>query len=151
VERALFLDNSTCLPDILLVKTDIASMAHALEVRSPLLDQRLIELFATFPVRLKVRGRETKYLLKRMAETRVPPGVLYRRKQGFDLPIREWMAGPMRGFVREALGQASPALQEFLRPEAALALAEEHAHGRNHKNMLWRLVVLALWSRSLSR
>ena len=147
VERILFIDNSTSLPDDLLVKMDIASMAYALEVRSPLLDTRLVELFARFPVRLKVRGRETKYLLKRMAETRVPPEVLYRRKQGFDLPIREWMAGPMRGFVREALTQAAPALKEHLRMEAALALAEEHAQGRNHKNMLWRLVVLALWSR----
>jgi len=147
IERMLFIDNSTSLPDDLLVKMDIASMAHALEVRSPLLDQKLVELFASFPVRLKVRGRETKYLLKRMAETRVPPEVLYRRKQGFDLPIREWMAGPMRGFVREALTQASPALKEHLRLDAALALAEEHAHGKNHKNMLWRLVVLALWSR----
>jgi len=148
IERMLFLDNSTCLPDILLVKTDIASMAHALEVRSPLLDQKLIELFARFPLHLKVRGRETKYLLKKMAETRVPPGVLYRRKQGFDLPIREWMAGPMRGFVREALSQAAPMLKEHLRLDAAFALAEEHAHGKNHKNMLWRLVVLALWSRA---
>ncbi|HWR04920.1 MAG TPA: asparagine synthase (glutamine-hydrolyzing) [Humidesulfovibrio sp.] len=147
VERILFIDNSTSLPDDLLVKMDIASMAHALEVRSPLLDQKLVELFARFPVRLKVRGRETKYLLKRMAETRVPPHVLYRRKQGFDLPIREWMAGPMRGFVREALSQAAPALKEHLRLDAALTLAEEHAHGKNHKNMLWRLVVLALWSK----
>jgi asparagine synthase (glutamine-hydrolysing) len=147
VERVLFLDNSTSLPDMLLVKMDIASMAHALEVRSPLLDQKLIELFASFPVRLKVRGRETKYLLKKMAETRVPTKVLYRRKQGFDLPIREWMAGPMRGFVCEALTQASPMLKEHLNLDAALNLAKEHAHGKNHKNMLWRLVVLALWSR----
>ncbi|MDR3640020.1 MAG: asparagine synthase (glutamine-hydrolyzing) [Humidesulfovibrio sp.] len=148
VERMLFLDNSTSLPDILLVKTDIASMAHALEVRSPLLDQKLIELFASFPVRLKVRGRETKYLLKKMAETRVPPSVLYRRKQGFDLPIREWMAGPMRGFVREALTQASPMLKEHLNLDAALSLAEEHVHRKKHKNMLWRLMVLTLWSRT---
>lgn len=147
IERLLYLDNSISLPDVLLVKSDIASMAHALEVRSPLLDQKLIELFASFPVRLKVRGRETKYLLKKMAETRVPRDVLYRRKQGFDLPIREWMAGPMRGFVREALHQATPALKEYLNLDAALALAEEHIHGKNHKNMLWRLIILALWSR----
>ena len=123
-------------------------MAHALEVRSRRFwDVKLVELFASFPVALKVRGRETKYLLKKLAETRVPPEVLYRRKQGFDLPIREWMAGPMRGFVREALSQAAPGLSEHLRLDAALALADEHAHGKNHKNMLWRLVVLALWSR----
>ncbi|OIO03208.1 MAG: asparagine synthase (glutamine-hydrolyzing) [Desulfovibrionaceae bacterium CG1_02_65_16] len=147
IERMLYIDNSTCLPDTLLVKMDIASMAHALEVRSPLLDQKLIELFASFPTRLKVRGRETKYLLKKMAETRIPRDVLYRRKQGFDLPIREWMAGPMRGFVREALAQASPTLKQHLNLDAAFTLADEHAHGKNHKNMLWRLVVLALWSR----
>jgi len=94
-----------------------------------------------------VRGRETKYLLKKMAETRVPRDVLYRRKQGFDLPIREWMAGPMRGFVREALSQAAPTLKQYINLDAALTLADEHAHGKNHKNMLWRLMVLALWSR----
>ena len=148
VERILYIDNSTSLPDDLLVKMDIASMAHALEVRSPLLDQKLVELFASFPVNLKVRGRETKYLLKKMAETRVPPEVLYRRKQGFDLPVREWMAGPMHGFVREALSQAAPALAQHLNMKAALALADEHAAGKNHKNMLWRLVMLALWSRT---
>jgi asparagine synthase (glutamine-hydrolysing) len=147
VERVLFIDNSTSLPDDLLVKMDIASMAHGLEVRSPLLDSKLVELFARLPVDLKVRGRETKYLLKKMAERVIPPEVLYRRKQGFDLPIREWMAGPMRGFVREALSQAAPALKDHLRLDAVLALADEHAHGKNHKNMLWRLLVLALWSR----
>jgi len=148
VERLEYLDNSISLPDDLLVKMDIASMAWGLEVRSPLLDSALIELFAKLPVQLKVRGRETKYLLKRLAETRVPPEVLYRRKQGFDLPIREWMAGPMQGFVREAVSQAGPAFTDFIRPEAALDILAEHARGVNRKNMLWRLTVLALWSRT---
>lgn len=145
-ERMLYIDNATCLPDDLLVKMDIASMAPALEVRSPLLDHKLIELFASFPPALKVRGGETKYLLKKLAERKIPREALYRRKQGFDLPIREWMAGPMRGFVREALSQAGPELARFIRPEAALALADEHASGKNRKNILWRLVILSLWS-----
>lgn len=148
VERMLYIDNATCLPDDLLVKMDIASMAVALEVRSPLLDHELIELFARFPVGLKVHGGETKYLLKKMAEQKLPREVLYRRKQGFDLPIREWMAGPMRGFVQDALQAADPALGEHLRLDQAMAMAREHASGTNHKNILWRLVILALWSRS---
>jgi asparagine synthase (glutamine-hydrolysing) len=147
VERLEFLDNSTSLPDDLLVKMDIASMAWGLEVRSPLLDSALIELFAKLPIDLKVRGRETKFLLKRLAETREPPAVLYRRTQGYDLPIREWMAGPMQGFVREAVSQAGPAFSDFIRRDAALDLLAEHARGVNRKNMLWRLTVLALWSR----
>ncbi len=148
VERMLYIDNATCLPDDLLVKMDIASMAASLEVRSPLLDHRLIELFATFPVALKVRGRETKYLLKKMAERVLPRYVLYRRKQGFDLPIREWMAGPMHGFVLDALSSAHPALAEHINMDAAKAIAREHASGKNRKNMLWRLLMLALWSRA---
>jgi asparagine synthase (glutamine-hydrolysing) len=148
VERMLYIDNATCLPDDLLVKMDIASMAVALEVRSPLLDHELIELFAKLPVPLKVRGRETKYLLKKMAEQKLPHEVLYRRKQGFDLPIREWMAGPMRGFVMDALSSADPALSQYLRLDRAKALAREHVGGTNHKNMLWRLVMLALWSKN---
>jgi asparagine synthase (glutamine-hydrolysing) len=127
---------------------DIASMAASLEVRSPLLDHTLIELFATLPVRLKVRGRETKYLLKKMAERVLPKHVLYRRKQGFDLPIREWMAGPMHGFVMDALASADPALNAHINLDAAKNIAREHAAGANRKNMLWRLLVLALWSRA---
>ncbi|MBU1228458.1 MAG: asparagine synthase (glutamine-hydrolyzing) [Proteobacteria bacterium] len=148
VERMLYIDNATCLPDDLLVKMDIASMAASMEVRSPLLDHALIELFATFPVELKVRGRETKYLLKKMAERVLPKHILYRRKQGFDLPIREWMAGPMHGFVMDALASAHPALARHINLDAARDIAREHAAGQNRKNMLWRLLVLALWSRT---
>ena len=148
VERMLYIDNATCLPDDLLVKMDIASMAASMEVRSPLLDHRLIELFATLPVPLKVRGRETKYLLKKMAERVLPRDILYRRKQGFDLPVREWMAGPMHGFVMDALASAHPALAEHINLDAAKDMAREHAQGTNRKNMLWRLVMLALWSRA---
>jgi asparagine synthase (glutamine-hydrolysing) len=148
VERMLYIDNATSLPDDLLVKMDIASMAASLEVRSPLLDHKLIELFATLPVRLKVRGGETKYLLKKLAERVLPRDILYRRKQGFDLPIREWMAGPMHGFVMDALASADPALSEHIDMDAAKAIAREHAQGTNRKNMLWRLLMLALWSRA---
>jgi asparagine synthase (glutamine-hydrolysing) len=83
-----------------------------------------------------------------MAEQKLPHDVLYRRKQGFDLPIREWMAGPMRGFVMDALTSADPALGQYLRMDRAKALAREHVGGTNHKNMLWRLVMLALWSKN---
>ncbi|MDQ7835518.1 MAG: asparagine synthase (glutamine-hydrolyzing) [Humidesulfovibrio sp.] len=148
VERMLYIDNATCLPDDLLVKMDIASMAASLEVRSPLLDHKLIELFAALPVGLKVHRGETKHLLKKMAERVLPKHVLYRRKQGFDLPIREWMAGPMHGFVMDALASADPGLAEHLNMDAAKAIAREHAEGKNRKNMLWRLLVLALWSRA---
>jgi asparagine synthase (glutamine-hydrolysing) len=95
-----------------------------------------------------VRGGETKHLLKKLAERVLPKDILYRRKQGFDLPIREWMAGPMRGFVMDALRSADPALSQHIDMDAAKAMAREHASGTNRKNMLWRLLVLALWSRA---
>ena len=144
----LYIDNATCLPDDLLVKMDIASMSVGLEVRSPLLDHHLVELFAALPVGLKLRGGETHYLLKKMAERVLPRDILYRRKQGFDLPIREWMAGPMHGFVMDALSSAHPALSAHIDMDAARAIALEHADGKNRKNMLWRLLMLALWSRA---
>jgi asparagine synthase (glutamine-hydrolysing) len=146
VERLLWIDNSTSLPDGLLVKMDIASMAHALEVRSPLLDHRLVELVAGLPVSLKVRGRETKYLLKKIAERYLPAPLLYRRKQGFALPVGEWLAGPMSGYMRDVFAQARPRLAGYLRTEAVDRLVEEHVTGkRNHKTKLWRLLNLALW------
>ena len=96
------------LPNDLLVKVDVATMAHGLRRRSPLLDKRVIELVARIPTALKLRRLRTKYLLKRLAERYVPGEVLHRRKQGFSLPTSHWLRGDLGALLKPILlsGQA---------------------------------------------
>src|SRR5262249_47345788 len=86
LERFLYADIKTMLPNDLLAKVDIASMAHSLEVRSPFLDHELLELTASMPARLKLKGKEKKYLLKKIAEDFLPSECIYRPKRGFSVP-----------------------------------------------------------------
>lgn len=149
VERTLWLDTRTSLPDILLVKMDIASMTNSLEVRSPLLDQKLMELFARLPWQLKIKNNTPKYLLKKLAEKYFPAEFLSRRKQGFSMPVADWLRGGSSGFMREVFAQARPALSGRFRVDQLDALVEEHIAGRkNHKHVLWRMLNLALWELS---
>ncbi|QGY40877.1 asparagine synthase (glutamine-hydrolyzing) [Pseudodesulfovibrio cashew] len=147
VERMLWMDNVNCLPDTLLVKMDIASMAYGLEVRSPLLDHVLIEYMAGLPVELKIKNGETKYLLKKLAEKFIPKDVLYRPKQGFSMPVTRWIRGSAAEFTREAMSQAAPFFGKYFDTAALDSVVEEHITGRkNHKNLVWNLLNLALWA-----
>jgi asparagine synthase (glutamine-hydrolysing) len=147
VERLLWIDNIHSLPDMLLVKADIGSMAYGLEVRSPLLDHVLVEKLARIPFSLKIKGGEPKYLLKKLAERYLPKDILYRRKQGFSMPVASWLRGPAVPLAREAFAQAAPFLDRFLARTELEVLLEEHISGkRNHKNILWNLLNLALWA-----
>lgn len=96
IDRMLWVDNRTYLPDVLLPKMDIAGMHCGLEARSPFLDHELIELCATLPVRSKVHNHTGKYLLKRLAEKYFPPEFVHRRKMGFGIPVADWLRGPLR-------------------------------------------------------
>ncbi len=147
LDRALFLGLETYLPDDLLVKMDIASMAHSLEARSPLLDHRVVEFMATVPGAVKMKRLEPKHLLKRLASRFVPPSVLYRPKQGFAIPVAEWLRGPLRPASERIL--TGPRLRErgILNTERIGALLREHAAGADHQAILWTLLWLELWFR----
>src|SRR5438132_569570 len=103
VERIMHVDSRLWLVDDLLTKVDRASMSISLEARVPYLDHRFVEFCARLRPEWKVRGRTTKYLLKKVAERYLPRDVIHRRKQGFTLPLSEWIAGPLRGEVTHAL------------------------------------------------
>jgi len=98
-----YLDLKTYLSGDILTKVDRASMAHALEVRVPLLDHRLVEWMATLPPDLKLKGREGKYLFKKALQPYLPSDILYRPKMGFSIPLSQWFRGPLRIRVQEAL------------------------------------------------
>ncbi len=147
--RLLYVDLKTWLANDILVKVDRMSMAASLEVRSPLLDHKVIEFAATVPPDLKFRGGVSKYLLKRHLEGRVPASVIHRRKQGFEIPLARWLRGNLRGMAEDLLLSPRAMGRGYLRPEAVRDLWGSHQRGlRDHSAQLWALMVLELWHRT---
>jgi len=148
VNRLLDVDVQTYLPGDLLVKMDIASMAHSLEVRSPLLDHVLMETAARIPARFKVRGRETKVILKDAVRPWLPDRLLDRPKWGFGVPIGHWFRGELRDLPAEILLDARSVDRGMFRPPYVRRLIDEHTRGtRDHADRLWALIQLELWQR----
>ncbi|MDP3771253.1 MAG: asparagine synthase C-terminal domain-containing protein, partial [bacterium] len=145
LDRVLAADIATYLPDDLLVKVDIASMAHGLEVRSPFLDHELLELTAAMPPEFKLRGHDKKWILKRIARRLLPVACVDRPKAGFSVPLAHWFRGALLPYARERL--LDPAfLSRGFRHDGVAALLDAHASGRaDHANKLWALLTLAEW------
>jgi len=148
VDAALLTDTMTYLPNDLLVKVDIASMAVSLEARSPFLDHHVIEFAASLPENLKLRGLTTKYILKRTLKKLLPSENLTRAKQGFGVPVGHWFRGEMQGFLREHVLSEKAARRGYLRADAVARMVEEHTRGeRDYTHQLWTLLMLELWFR----
>ena len=147
VDRGLQVVLDTYLPDSLLVKTDIASMANSLEARSPLLDYRVLEFAAALPSNLKFRKLETKRLLKILAARLVPSSTVYRRKQGFSMPLATWLRGPLRKPLEVLLGHARFAARGYFDPSVVRNCLDRHMAGEDHASQLWALLCLELWFR----
>jgi asparagine synthase (glutamine-hydrolysing) len=150
IDAMLLTDTMTYLPNDLLVKVDIASMANSLEARSPFLDHKVIEFAARLPEKIKVRGTETKYLLKKAASRIVPREVLYRRKMGFGIPVGYWLRHEMKDFMFEVLLSEKSFRRGLFEPETVKRLIAEHvAEKQNHTYPLWTLLMLELWFRQM--
>lgn len=149
VDRMLAWDNEHYLPEDLLVKMDIASMAHGLEVRSPFLDHELVELCASLPSAWKVDARGGKRLLRELVAPDLPPELLVAPKRGFSVPLAEWWRGEARAHLRTGLRDLHPGLGTFINPRAVENLVNEHQAGRrNHAQRLWSLWVLNAWAQA---
>lgn len=146
LDAALMTDQMTYLPNDLLVKVDIASMANSLEARSPFLDHKLIEFAASLPEDLKMRRFQTKSLLKKAAARLVPKEVIYRRKMGFGVPIGKWFREDMKDFVKSVLLSESSLKRGIVKPQMLERLVVEHTNAeRDHAFQLWTLLMLELW------
>jgi asparagine synthase (glutamine-hydrolysing) len=146
LDATLLNDLMTYLPNDLLVKVDIASMANSLEARSPFLDHNVIEFAASLPENLKMRRMETKFLLKKVAARLVPKEVVYRRKMGFGVPVGKWFRGEMKDFVKEVLLAEKSLTRGIVRPEMLRRYVSEHTEGRrDHQFQIWTLLMLELW------
>jgi asparagine synthase (glutamine-hydrolysing) len=143
------LDLETYLPGDLLPKSDIASMAHSLELRSPLLDRRVVELGLSLPDSLKQEGRTGKVALRRAFSPELPPEIAARGKSGFGLPLAEWFRGDLQPLARELLLDERARARGWFRPEAVERLLADHTAGRaDNGHRLWTLTMLELWQRT---
>jgi asparagine synthase (glutamine-hydrolysing) len=148
IDRMLWMDNRTYLPDDLLVKMDVAAMHCGLESRSPLLDHEVIEFCAALPVHLKVNRGTGKYLLKKLGERYLPRELLYRRKMGFGIPVGAWLRGPLRPLLRETLLGGGGGM-EPLDARVVRATLEEFERGAGeHEARVWSLLLYGLWRRA---
>ena len=139
-------DQNYYLADDILVKSDRMSMAHAVEVRPPFLDHRILEFAATLPSELKIHGVRQKYLLKELMRTKLPAPILQRKKIGFDIPAHEWFRGPLKPLLMETLASAETEHSELFRFDAIRTYTQLHMNRSiNVGYHLWGLIMLFLW------
>lgn len=149
VEATAHVDVQQYLPDDLLVKMDIASMASSLEVRSPLLDHRVVEFAASLPLHLKLRGGVSKFLLREAVRHELPASVMTRRKMGFGVPIDHWLRHELKEMAYDLLLGPTARARGYFRPRAVQRYLDEHTTGTaEHHHRIWALLMLELWHRT---
>lgn len=148
VDKLLYLDSKTYLPGDILTKVDRMTMAVSLEARVPLLDHELIEFVQKIPAGLKLKGLETKYIFKKAMEGIVPREILYREKQGFGVPLGDWINSQLKDRIHGILGEKRTVERGYFEPRYIRILLDEHAKNRrDHSHALWILWMLELWHR----
>ena len=146
IDQLLAIDIETYLPDDLLVKMDIASMSHSLEVRSPLLDHKFMEFTAQIPSSLKLHGQTNKYIFKKAVGSILPREILERGKMGFGVPIGDWFKKELAGYLREVLLSPKALERGLFKPEEIRRIIEAHQNGKtNYTHHLWALLMLEHW------
>ena len=144
----LEVDVETYLAGDLILKIDIATMAYALEARSPFLDHDLMQLAASIPAELKVRGQEKKWILREALRDWLPGDLLDRPKQGFSVPLSAWLRGDLRSWAREVLLDPGTLERGYFRREAVEDLLDRHTAGVDDDDQrIWSLLMLELWHR----
>jgi asparagine synthase (glutamine-hydrolysing) len=146
LDKMLYLDSKTWLPDDLLLKADKVTMGNSLELRVPLLDHKVMEFAASLPRHLKVRGRESKRVLRKAFSTVLPEEVLTRKKAGFPVPYAAWLAGPLLETAKELLLDRDAFISSFFDSEQINLLLDSHAEKRSHQRSVFSLIVLELWA-----
>lgn len=148
VTRASTADLLSYLPCDLCTKVDIASMAHGLEVRQPLLDHRIVEFAASLPVNLKFRGKRGKLILQDAFGSMIPKAIFTRKKMGFGIPIANWFRDELKPMVHDTLLAEDAKISPYLRQDSIAQLVRAHeSNEQNHGYRLWNLLILEKWLR----
>jgi asparagine synthase (glutamine-hydrolysing) len=142
----LWFDQKYFLPDNILTKVDHTSMAHAVEVRPPFLDHRVVEFASSLPTSMKIQGSRQKVILRSLMRGKLSPAILNRKKIGFDIPTHDWFRGPLRPLLEEAVAFASAGHPDFF--QLSKIEADVRAHLDRRANLgyhLWGLMTLFFW------
>jgi asparagine synthase (glutamine-hydrolysing) len=146
--KLLYVDIHSYLPEDLLVKMDIATMANSLEARVPFLDHRFMEFVAGIPSDLKLKGTTTKFILKKAFEDYLPEPIRKRKKMGFGVPVSKWFRNELKGYVYEMLLDNRSLKRGYFKRESIERLLDEHSHMRyDHSAKIWALLFLENWFR----
>lgn len=149
LNRMLYFDTRTWLPDDLLIKADRMSMAASIELRVPFLDYRLAEFAAALPLKYKIRGRTHKFLLKEIMKPVLPQAVIQRKKMGVSHPLKIMFKGELAGYAMDLLTDTGCRINDFFEGKTISRLLAEHRTGRqDHHRVLWQLLVLEVWIRT---
>ncbi len=144
--RLMYTDMKTVLVDDYLVKEDRMTMAHSIEGRVPFLDHRLVELAYSLPDGFKIRGLQTKRILRTLANKRLPTEVVHAPKQGFEIPAARWLRGPLSERLRQTLDSANAHIFEYVERRVVTRMMHEHqSEQADHARALWSLLTLETW------
>ena len=147
-DRMIRSDFDAYLPGDLLVKVDIATMANGLELRSPMLDVNVVEWGVSLPRKYKIKGFETKHILKDVARSLVPANLIDRPKMGFGIPRAEWLRTGMKEMVFETLTDTTATQRGWLNPIEVKKIIDIHMAGEDKDNLIWPMLMLELWART---
>jgi asparagine synthase (glutamine-hydrolysing) len=145
LDATMGLDFDQYLPDTLMPKVDVASMAHSLEARSPFLDHEFMEFAARIPSGLKLSGGVGKRILKSAAEPLLPRDVIYRKKMGFGVPVEHWLRHELKAMARDVLLSPRAIGRGYFRKGRIEALLDRHQRGENWATLIWNLLMLEMW------
>jgi asparagine synthase (glutamine-hydrolysing) len=149
VDVMLDVDEQTYLPDDLLFKADIATMAHSLEGRAPMLDHRFVEFAASLPVHLKIRGGRTKVALRELLRGSVPQSIVDAPKRGFQPPLAAWIRGELRPMAYDVLLSPTARGRGYFVPGRIQRLLDDHCERRaDHAQAIWTLLMFETWHRT---
>jgi len=151
VTRAQYVDIKTYMTEDILVKVDRMSMAHSLEVRSPILDHKLMEYAAGLPSTLKLNQSESKYIFKKINQGRLPHDILYRKKQGFSVPLAQWIRNELSEYIQETLFGPKSGIDTYLNAQYVKGLWDSHQRGVNDQSsQIWSVFMFELWRRTFA-
>jgi asparagine synthase (glutamine-hydrolysing) len=147
LQKLLYVDTKTWLPDDLLIKADKITMANSVELRVPFLDHKVLEFAASLPGSKKLRGTQTKYILKRAVAGRIPKELLSRPKTGFPVPYKAWLEKDLKNFARDILTDRRTLQRGYFEQRTVERLLSGNSRGQDYSKEIFSLIVFELWNR----